>query len=331
MEDAMTMMRRRFLCLAAAAAGTAIASGLAWALPYPARPGRIIVPAAPGGPSDVIGRIIAQKLSEKWGQPFHVENLPAGASNVGTAVAAKSPPDGHTLIVISSSFVINPGLYAKLAHDPIKDFAPVTLVAVSPNVVAVNPSLPVRTIKELIALVKANPGKYSYATAGAGQSGHLAGELFKLTFGLDLVHVPFNGGAGAMTATIGGHTQVAFNALPTAAQIIRDGKLRALAVTSSRRAPEFPEVPTLAEAGVPDQESTFLQGILVPAGTPNEIVDLLNREIVRILAMPDVAQRLTTIGFYISTNSPEEFAALIKSEIARWSKVVRDANIGKVE
>jgi tripartite-type tricarboxylate transporter receptor subunit TctC len=235
------------------------------------------------------------------------------------------------LIVISSSFVINPGLYAKLAHDPIRDFTPVTLVAVSPNVVTVNPSLPARTVSELIALVKANPGKYSYASAGTGQSGHLAGELFKLRFGLDLVHVPFNGGAGAMTATIAGHTQVAFNALPTAAQFIKDGKLRALAVTSGARSPEFPDVPTLQEAGVPDQQSVFLQGILAPAGTPTVIVDLLNREIRKILAMPDVAKQMAAIGFYVSTTSPQEFATLIQSEIARWTKVIRDASIAKVE
>src|SRR5262249_2581890 len=216
-------------------------------------------------------------------------------------------------------------------YDPIKDFAPVTLVAASPNAVTVHPSVPARTIKELIALVKANPGKYSYASAGAGQSGHLAGELFKLRFGLDLVHVPFNGGAGAMTARIGGHTQMAFNALPAAGPNIKDGKLRALAVTSSRRAPEFPDVPTLAEAGAPDQESLFLQGIVAPAGTSKQTIDLLNREIISLLAKPDVAERLATIGFYVSTSSPEDFAALIKSEITKWSTVVREAGIEQIQ
>ena len=327
----MTMVRRQFLYLAAAVVGTTVAPCLVGAQFYPIRPVRIIAPFAPGGPSDIIARVIAQKLSEKWKQPVYVENLPTGGGNVGTATAAKSPPDGYTLVVVSSSFVINPSLYVKLAYDPIKDFAPITLAAVSPNVVTVNPALPVRTIKELIALVKANPGKYSYASAGIGQSAQLAAELFKLTFELDLVHVPFNGGAGAMAATVGGHTQVAFNALPTAAQIIKDGKLRALAVTSGSRAPEFPNVPTLAEAGVPDQESVFLQGILAPAGTPKEIVNLVNREIVRILATPDVAERLAAIGFYPVGNSPEEFGAGIRREVAKWGKVIRDANIGRVE
>jgi tripartite-type tricarboxylate transporter receptor subunit TctC len=323
--------RRYFLRLAAGASALSTVSRFAWAQAYPMRPVRLIVPAAAGGPSDVIGRLIARNLSERWGKQFFVENIPTGAGNVAVGMIAKAPPDGHTLIVISTSFVINPGLYAKLAYDPVNDFAPVTLVAVSPNAVTVHPSVPARTIKELIALVKANPGKYSYASAGTGQSGHLAGELFKLRFGLDLVHVPFNGGAGAMTSTIGGHIQVAFNALPAAAPYIKDGKLRALAVTSSRRAPEFPDVPTLAEAGAPDQESVFLQGILVPAGTPKPIVDLLNREIIGILAMPDVAERLAAMGFYVSANSPEEFAALIKSEIAKWSTVVRETGIEQIQ
>src|SRR5262249_50304750 len=201
---------------------------LAQAQPYPTRPVRIIVPFAPGGPADVVGRVLAQKLSPTWTQPVHVENIPTGGGNVGAATAAKSPPDGHTLVVVGTNHVINPSLYVKLGYDPIKDFAPVTLVAVSPNVVAVNPSLPAHSIKELIALVKANPGKYSYASAGVGQSGHLAGELFKLRFGLDLVHVPFNGGAGAMTATIGGPTQVGFNAPPPAAADNKNGQAAAL-------------------------------------------------------------------------------------------------------
>jgi tripartite-type tricarboxylate transporter receptor subunit TctC len=323
--------RRNFLRLAAGASTLPSVSRFAWAQSYPTRPVRLIVPAAAGGPGDFIGRLIAQKLSESWGKQFIVEDIPTGAGNMAVGMVAKAPPDGHTLLVISTAFVINPGLYAKLAYDPIRDFAPVTLVAASPNAVTVHPSLPARTIKELIALVKANPGKYSYASAGAGQSGHLAGELFKLRFGLDLVHVPFNGGAGAMTATIGGHTQVAFNALPAAAPYIKDGKLRALAVTSSRRTPEFPDVPTLAEAGAPDQESLFLQGIVAPAGTPKQIIDLLNREIISLLAMPDVAERLATIGFYVRTNSPEDFGALIKSEITKWSKVIREAGIEQIQ
>jgi tripartite-type tricarboxylate transporter receptor subunit TctC len=232
---------------------------------------------------------------------------------------------------VTPSFVINPSLYAKLAYDPIKDFTAVALAVTSPHVLVVNPSLPAHSVKELVALVKANPGKYSYASAGTGQSAQLACELFKLAFGLDLLHVPFNGGAPAMNSTIGGHTPIAFNALPSAAALIKEGKLRALAVTSGQRAPEFPDVPTLAEAGVPGQESLFFQGVVAPAGTPKEIVDQLYREIAKILVRPEVKERLAAIGFGVSISPPEEFQAQIKSEMARWAKVIHDANIKRIE
>jgi tripartite-type tricarboxylate transporter receptor subunit TctC len=250
---------------------------------------------------------------------------------VGSATAAKSPPDGYTLLVVTPSFVINPSLYAKLAYDPIRDFAPVILAVASPHVLLVNPSFPAKNVKELVALAKANPGKYSYASAGTGQSAQLAAELFKLAFGLDIVHVPFNGGAPAVNSTMGGHTQMAFNALPSAAALIKEGKLRALAVTSGERAPEFPDVPTLAEAGAPGQESLYFQGIVAPAGTPKDIVDQLYREIEKILARPDVKDRLAAIGFGVTIRSPEEFQVQLKAEAARWAKVIRDANIKRIE
>ena len=250
---------------------------------------------------------------------------------MGSATAAKSPPDGYTLLVVTPSFVINPSLYAKLAYDPIRDFTPVILAVASPHVLLVNPSFPAKNVKELVALVKANPGKYSYASAGTGQSAQLAAELFKLAFGLDIVHVPFNGGAPAVNSTMGGHTQMAFNALPSAAALIKEGKLRALAVTSGERAPEFPDVPTLAEAGAPGQESLFFQGIVAPAGTPKDIVDQLYREIEKILARPEVKDRLAAIGFGGTISSPEEFQVQLKAEAARWAKVIRDANIKRIE
>ena len=298
--------RRRFLRLAGAAAGLPLAARMTAAQAYPTRPVRIIVPFTAGGPATVMAHVIAQPLSESWGQSFYVENLPTGASNVGSATAAKSPPDGYTLLVVTPSFVINPSLYAKLAYDPIRDFTPVILAVASPHVLLVNPSFPAKNVKELVALVKANPGKYSYASAGTGQSAQLAAELFKLAFGLDIVHVPFNGGAPAVNSTMGGHTQMAFNALPSAAALIKEGKLRALAVTSGERAPEFPDVPTLAEAGAPGQESLFFQGIVAPAGTPKDIVDQLYREIEKILARPEVKDRLAAIGFGVTISSPEE-------------------------
>jgi tripartite-type tricarboxylate transporter receptor subunit TctC len=328
---AMQACRRRFLRLAGAAAGLPLAARMTAAQTYPTRPVRIIVPFTAGGPATVMAHVIAQPLSESLGQSFYVENLPAGASNVGSATAAKSPGDGYTLLVVTPSFVINPSLYAKLAYDPIKDFTPVILAVASPHVLAVNPSFPAKSVKELIALAKANPGKYSYASAGTGQSAQLAAELFKLAFGLDIVHVPFNGGAPAVNSTVGGHTPMAFNALPSAAPLIKEGKLRALAVTSGERAPEFPDVPTLAEAGAPGQESLYFQGIVAPAGTPKEIVDQLYREIEKILARPQVKERLAAIGFGVTISSPEDFQAQLKAEAARWAKVIRDANIKRIE
>jgi tripartite-type tricarboxylate transporter receptor subunit TctC len=327
----MQTCRRRFLRLAAAAAGLPLAARMTAAQAYPTRPVRIIVPFTAGGPATVMAHVIAQPLSESWGQSFYVENLPTGASNVGSATAAKSPPDGYTLLVVTPSFVINPSLYAKLAYDPVRDFTPVILAVASPHVLLVNPSFPAKNVKELVALAKANPGKYSYASAGTGQSAQLAAELFKLAFGLDIVHVPFNGGAPAVNSTMGGHTQMAFNALPSAAALIKEGKLRALAVTSGERAPEFPDVPTLAEAGAPGQESLYFQGIVAPAGTPKDIVDQLYREIAKILARPEVKDRLAAIGFGVTISSPEEFQVQLKAEAARWAKVIRDANIKRIE
>lgn len=303
----------------------------AQAQPYPNKAARIIVNAAPGGPSDIMGRILAQKMSEAWGQQFVVENIPAGAGNVALGIAAKAAPDGYTMVSPNSGIVVNPSLYAKLPYDIIADFTPVSLAAASPHVLTVNPSVPAKTVKELIALVKANPGKYSYASPGTGTTGQLAGEWFKISQGLDLVHVPFNGGAPASTSTIGGHTPIMFSALPSAGSAIRGGQLRALAVTSAKRSPDFPDVPTLAEAGVPNQESEFIQALLVPAGTPKEIVNQLSREVARIVHLPEVTQRLRAIGYVPVGNTPEEFAAIIKSDIAKWEKVIRDAGIKKIE
>jgi tripartite-type tricarboxylate transporter receptor subunit TctC len=323
--------RRRLLLIAGTAVAAAAVSMPAWPQAYPARPVRLIVPFAAGGPVDIIGRILGQKLSETLGQQFYVENIPTGASNVASMLTAKSLPDGHTLLFVTPSFVINPSYYRKLNYDPIRDFAPIGLTAVSPHALVVNLAMPVRTLKDLITLVKANPGKYSYASAGTGQSAQLAAELFKLTYGLDIVHVPFNGGAPAMAATIGGHTEIAFNALPSAATFIQDSKVRALAVTSRKRSPQFPDVPTFTEMGVPGQESAFFVGMVAPAGTRAEVIDRLNRDVVRIVAEPEVQERLTLIGFAPESDTPQEFAAMLKSEIERWAGVIRDSGMKKVE
>ena len=309
----------------------AVASPPAWGQTYPTHPVRVIVSAAAGGPSDVIGRVVAQKLGERLGQQFYVENIPAGAGNVGVGMVAKAAPDGYTLLSPTSAVVINPSLYANLPYDTLRDFAPVTLVAASPHVLTVNPSLPARSVQELIQLVRANPGKLSYASPGTGTTGQLAGELFKLSLGLDLTHVPFNGAAPAVLSTIGGHTPIMFTALPSAAANIKDGKLRALAVTSAERDLQFPDVPTLAELGFPDQVSTFIACILAPAGTPSPVVDTLQQEIARMIALPDVKERLAAIGFTPVANTPDAFAAELKREVARWAKVIADAKIPKIE
>lgn len=327
----MTLVRRQFLQLGGAAVAVPAISRIARAQTYPARPIRVIVPVAAGGPTDTIARLIAQKLAERWGQQVYVENLPTGAGNVAVGMTAKAPPDGYTILMPSSSYVVNPSLYAKITWDPVRDFAPVTLAVASAHVLVVHPSVPANNVKELVALVKAYPGKYSYASPGAGTTGQLAGELFKLSLGLDLIHVPFNGANPAITSTIGGHTPIAFTALPAAASNINGGKLRALVVTSGKRSSAFPHVPTMMEAGFPDQESIFMQAVLAPARTPKDIVDLWYREVVRIVALPDVKERLAVLGFDPVANTPEEFGAWIKTEVNRWGKVIRDAKIPRIE
>src|SRR5712691_6384189 len=321
-EDAVQAIVRSFIALVALALAVP-----AFAQTYPTRQVRLIVPFAAGGPTDVIARIVAQKLSEAWGHQVVTENVPGAGGNTGVAMAARAPADGYTVLVVSTGFIVNPSMYSKIPYDPIKDFAPITLVAASPNVISVNPDVPAKSLKELVELVKANPGKYSFAQPATGSTPHLAGELFKQKYGLDLVTVPFNGAALAINSTIGGHTPIAFTALPPAMSNIKDGKLRGLAVLSAARSPALPEVPTNGEAGVPDLESDTLTGIVAPAATPRAIVERWRNDIATMVATPDVKQRLQDLGFAPVANTPEEFGARIKVEIARWGKVVRDANI----
>ena len=297
---------------------------------YPSKSVRVIVGFAAGGPTDVIARIVSQKLSEDLHQQFFVENIGGAGGNTAAGQVAKAAPDGYTVHVISTGFVVNPSLYAKVPYDPIKDFAPVTLVAASPNVLVVNPSVPAKTIPELVQLIKDNPGKYSFAGPGVGSTPHLSGELFKLTYKLDLVHVPFTGAGPAIGSTIGGHTPIAFTALPPAIAAVKDGQLRALGVAATGRVAGLPDVPTFAEQGLKGQEADTLTGIVVPAGTPKEIVDLLQREVAKIVAEPDIKEKLGKLGFRPIANTPEEFGGVIKSEMEKWGKVVRDAKL-KIE
>jgi tripartite-type tricarboxylate transporter receptor subunit TctC len=303
------------------------ATSLAQPSTYPNRPAKMVAPFAPGGPVDVVARVLAPKLSEGLGQQFYVENHPGGSGNIGTALVAKAPPDGYTVLVISSTLVVNPSLFAKLGFDTTSDLAPVSLVGVSPQVLLVHPSVPAASVKELIAWVKASPGQHSYAHAGLGAPGYLAGEMFKQAFGLDLVAVAFSGGGPAITSTIGGHTPILFTSISTAGGHIKQGTVRALAVTTARRSPALPDVPTLAEAGAAGQESEIILGVLVPGGTPQEVIDRLHREIVRIVALPDVGARLSALGFEPIASTPQEFADRIKWEIDKWAKVIRAADI----
>jgi tripartite-type tricarboxylate transporter receptor subunit TctC len=294
---------------------------------YPDRAVKIIVPFAPAGPTDIVARLIATKLSERLGRQFYVENISGAGGNTGMGQAARAAPDGYTILFVSSSYVVNPSLYPKIPYDPYRDFAPVTVVGYSPNVLMVNPSVPANTLAELVAYIRANPGKLSYASAGTGTTPHLSGELFRLTLNLDIVHVPFSGAGPAIQALAGGHTPMAFTSLPPTIPMIQEGKVRALAVTAAKRVAVIPEVPTFGEAGLSGQEADTLQAALVPAGTPRPIVDRLYREIKAIVALPDIKDRFTALALDSVANTPEEFTAQISREIAKWGKVIRDANI----
>jgi tripartite-type tricarboxylate transporter receptor subunit TctC len=313
----------------------AVMGVLAWvtastAQGYPNKPVRVVVGFPAGGPTDVIARLVAQKLSDSLGHQFFVENIGGAGGNTASGQVARATPDGYTIMAISTGFVVNSSLYAKVPYDPIKDFTPVTLVAVSPNVVVVNPQVPAKTLPALVQLIRDNPGKYSFAGPGVGSTPHLGGELFRLAFKLDLVHVPFTGAAPAIQATIGGHTPIAFTALPPALSAVQSGQLRALGVASAERAAGMPDVPTFAEQGIKDQEADTLTGIVAPAGTPKEIVDLLYREIAKAVTQPDVKERLAGLGFKAVANTPDQFGARIKLEIEKWGKVVSDAKL-KIE
>jgi tripartite-type tricarboxylate transporter receptor subunit TctC len=279
---------------------------------YPDRTVKIVVPFAAAGPTDLVARLIAQKLSEKFGQQFYIENMAGAGGNLGMGAAAKAPPDGHTILFVSSSYTVNPSLYVKAPYDPDKDFAPVTKAAGSPNGLFVHPDIPARSVKELVELLRTNPGKYTFASPGVGTTPHLSSELFKLTFGLDFALAPFPGGA------------------PSIQSLVKDGKLRALAVTAAARSPALPDVPTLDELGIKDQEAETMQGVLLPAGTPKPIVDLLQTEIARIVHLPDVKEKLLAVGLEPNGMSQAAFAAYIQADIAKWKKVIADAKIPRI-
>jgi tripartite-type tricarboxylate transporter receptor subunit TctC len=316
-----------------AALGVSLAlAGPCWAGgPYPDHPVKIIAPFTAGGPTDLVARLVADKLSQSLKQQFYVENHTGAGGNIGMAQVARAEPDGYTILVASSSFVVNPSLYANNPYDPFKDFAPITLAGAAPNILVVHPSVEAKTVKELVALLQANPAKYSIANPGFGTTPQLAAELFKLDFKLNQPSVPYAGGAPAIQATVAGQTQVGFANLTPAAPQILGGTLRGIAITALHRSEALPDVPTMAEAGVKGQESETMQGVFVPAGTPQSIVDLLNKEIAKAMALPDVRAKCKQVGLDIVADTPAEFSVYIKKEVDKWHKVIVDAKIAQIQ
>ena len=313
-----------FCLLAAAIATTA---GSARAETWPARPVKMIVGFAPGGPTDLVARLLAQSLTAQTGKNFFIENVSGAGGNIGTVRAAQSAPDGYTVLVTGGNLTNNVFLFSRPGFDPLKDFEAVTLAAATPVVLAVNPSVPVHTVKELVDLIRANPGKYSFASPGTGTPPQLVGSLFAHALKLDLVHVPFGGGEPAVEATVGGHTPISFGALAPAVPLIKSGALRALAVTGKARAPTLPDVPTMAEAGYPEVVGATWTAVVVPAGTPKDIVAKLHDMIVGGLAQADVKAKLAAMAYVGIGNTPEECTQYFKDEMATWGKVIKDAGL----
>jgi tripartite-type tricarboxylate transporter receptor subunit TctC len=311
------------LALLLASLGIASAAETSW----PTRPVKLIVAFAPGGPTDIFARLIGQKLAEATGQNFYVENLRGAGGNIGTGRAAQSAPDGYTVLITGGNLTNNPFLFDHVPFDPLKDFAAVTLGAMTPVVLGVHPSVKAQSVKELVDLVHATPGKFSYASPGTGTPPQLVGALFQHALKLDLVHVPFEGGGNAVLATVAGHTPISFGAAAPAVPLIKDGQLRALAVTGKARSPTLPDIPTMAEAGFPEVEGATWTAVVVPAGTPQEIVAKLHGLAVAALALPDVKEKLAAIAYVPIGNSPEECAAFFQAEMAKWGPIIKAAGL----
>ena len=294
---------------------------------YPTKPVRFILPFPPGGPTDILGRIIGQKLAPQLGQPVVPENRPGAGGNVGTEYGARQPADGYAIVLASPSLSISPALYKKLGYDPVKDFAPITLVAQIPNILLVHPSVPAKTLKDLVQLAKANPGKLNFGSGGLGTSNHLGSEMLKGLTGIDMVHVPYKGSNEAMVGMIGGHVDMVVIGVPPTLPHIKAGRVRPLAVLAAERLPYLPDVPTSREAGIANYEVITSYGILAPAGTPREIINKLNADWLKIAAMADTKERMHGAGYEPMTSTPEQYGEFIKTEMVRWAKVIKDANV----
>ena len=320
------LARRALIASAALAAVAAAVPAMAQAPAYPNKPITIIVPFAAGGTTDILARLVGQYLGTELGQPVLVDNRVGAGGNIGGQLAARAPADGYTLFMGTvGTHAINAALYKKMPFDPIKDFAPLTRVANVPNLLVANPAQPFKTVQELIAYAKANPGKINFGSSGSGSSIHLSGELFKSMAKVDMQHVPYKGSAPAVTDLLGNQIAIMFDNMPSAIQHVRSGKLRAIAVTTAKRSPELPDVPTIAEAGVPGYEATSWFGMFAPAGTPAPVVAKLNATIVKVLAMPDIKKKLAEQGAEAAGETPEQFAAFIQKESVKWGKVVKES------
>ena len=318
------MTRCRVVAAAIAACAAALSCPGASAQAYPLRPVRFIVPFAPGGSTDTLARAIGQKLGDSLGQQVVVDNRSGGNGNIGMEIVAHAAPDGYTIVLgYIANLAIGPNLYAKLPFDPVKDFAPVTQLAQSPNILVVHPSVPAKTFREFIAYAKAHPGQVNFASASVGSIGHLTGELLNNAAGIRMQHIAYKGSGQAVIDLLGGQIQSMFSGMSSVMSHIKSGKLRALAVTGAQRSPAAPDVPTIAESGFPGFEATAWYGVLAPAGTPRSVIDRLHDEIVRALKAPDVRERLEGVGFELVGGTPDAFGAYIKSEIKKWAKVVK--------
>jgi tripartite-type tricarboxylate transporter receptor subunit TctC len=309
----------------------AVAVTTSHAQTYPSRPIRYIVPQAPGGSSDTLARIVTQRVGDGLGQQLVVDNRPGATGIIGAEVVARANPDGYTLLQVATSHATNPAMLAKLPYDTVRDFAPVSLLSQQPNIWLAHPSVPVRNIKELIAFARSKPREVNFASSGTGGSQHLAGELLKSMTGIEMTHIPYKGSPPALVDVLAGRVPLMSSTMPPALPHIKSGKVRAIAVTSAKRSPVVPEVPTVAESGVPGYEAIAWQGLVAPAGTPNAVISRINAEFVKALKQPDINAKLNDQGFETVASTPEWFAQYIRSEIAKWSKVIKAAGIKSAE